>query len=54
MDYVKSQKGGREWLEELESMDLTSKKFDKLSKKKKKYKIPDGLEWGSEHYHVAR
>ncbi|KAG8892100.1 hypothetical protein FRC00_012636, partial [Tulasnella sp. 408] len=54
MDYVKSQKGGREWLEELESMNLTPKQFDKLSKKKKKYKIPDGWEWGSEHYHVAR
>ncbi|KIO28345.1 hypothetical protein M407DRAFT_181716 [Tulasnella calospora MUT 4182] len=54
IDYVKSQKGGREWFEELEAMDLTPKQFDKLSKKKKKYKIPDGWEWGSEHWNLAR
>ncbi|KAG8981104.1 hypothetical protein FRC05_004004 [Tulasnella sp. 425] len=54
IDYVKSQKGGRKWFEELEAMDLTPKEFDRLPKRKKKYSIPDGWQWGSEHWDVAR
>ncbi|KAG8993997.1 hypothetical protein FRB90_000550, partial [Tulasnella sp. 427] len=41
IDYVKSQKGGRKWFEEMEAMDLTPKQFDRLPKRKKKYSIPD-------------
>jgi predicted phosphodiesterase len=55
IDWVKTQPGGKEWFEEMESLNLSSKEFDELIKKKnKKFRIPDGWEWGSDHWRIAR
>ncbi|KAG8947830.1 hypothetical protein FRC03_000903 [Tulasnella sp. 419] len=52
--WLGEQEGGKEWLEEMEKMDLSPKQFRKLGKHKKKFDIPDGWEWGSEHFKIAK
>lgn len=53
MNWVKTQKGGKAWFDELVGMDLTPKKYKKLKSKLKKFPTPDE-EWGSEHWEIAK
>ena len=54
IDWVKTQPGGKEWFDEMDNLDLSPKDLEQLAKKHKKFRIPDGWEWGSDHWRIAR
>lgn len=53
IEWVVSHHGGRAWLKDMESK--TPEELDTMRKKSgRKWKIPDGWEFGGEHYYIAR
>ncbi|CAG7852860.1 SubName: Full=Uncharacterized protein {ECO:0000313/EMBL:CCA72927.1} [Serendipita indica DSM 11827] len=54
IEWVQSHHGGRAWLRDMESK--TDSELEDMKKKagKRKWKIPDGWEFGGEHYLIAR
>jgi len=53
IEWVQSQRGGRAWLKDMEAK--TPEELEALRKKRgRKWKIPDGWNFGGEHYWLAR
>lgn len=55
IEWVQSHKGGRAWLRDME--EKTGNEIEEMRKKNKdskKWKIPEGWEFGGEHYWIAR
>lgn len=54
IEWVKLQKGGEHWWDEMVALDLSPKEYKKLRKGKKKFPIPKDWEWGGMHWNIAR